>query len=248
MSTKAQIRVFETQEALSQAAAGFIAEVAAGAVRRRGRVLLALSGGGTPEPVFRLLADQPYRRRDAWASAHFFWGDERCVPPTDPGSNYGQARRLLLDPLGVPDEQIHRIKGELAPEEAAADYRRRLTEFSGEGSVWPVLDLALMGLGSDGHTASLFPGPPLPGEDRLAAVAATAEYDGRPARRVSLTPPVFNSARNVLFLVAGSGKAQAVAAALAADADPVKWPAARIQPSPGRLYYFLDQPAAALIG
>ncbi len=104
-----------------------------------------------------------------------------------------------------------------------------------------------MGLGSDGHTASLFPGPPTPGEDRLSAIAVTANYDGRPAQRVSLTPPVFNSARNVLFLVAGAAKARAVAAVLDREADPLQWPAARIRPADGRLHYFLDRAAAAAI-
>ena len=247
MSTSARFRIFDEPAALSRAAALFVVDLAREAVGQRGRFLIALSGGGTPEPVYRLLASQPYRTRTEWRTSHFFWGDERCVPPGEPGSNYGQARRLLLDPLAAPAENIHRIKGELAPEEAAADYRRRLAEFAGEGRDWPILDLALMGMGSDGHTASLFPGPPAPGEDRSAAVAITADYEDRPAQRVSLTPPVFNSARNVLFLVTGKAKARAVAAVLAPEVDPVTWPAARIQPGPGRLHYFLDREAAAAI-
>jgi 6-phosphogluconolactonase len=243
----AQIRVFDTPQALGWAAVDFIVELAAEAVGRRGRFLLALSGGGTPKPVYRLMASQVNRPRIDWSVGRFFWGDERCVPPTAPESNYGQAKRLLLDPLSVPAENIQRIKGELAPEDAAADYRRRLADVSNGLLDWPVLDLALMGLGSDGHTASLFPGPPAPGEEHLAAIAVTADYGGRPSQRVSLTPPVFNSARNVLFLVTGAEKAQAVAAVLAPSADVAQWPAARIQPGIGRLHYFLDQAAAAAI-
>ena len=247
MSTNECVRVFQSQAALTEEAAAFIVEAGKKALNDRGRFLLALSGGGTPEPVYRLLAGEAYRGRLEWAAVFFFWGDERCVPPADAGSNYGQARALILDPLAISTGQIVRIKGELAPEEAAADYRQRLGAFAGEGSSWPRLDLALMGLGSDGHTASLFPGPPTAGEDRLAAIAVTANYEGRPARRVSLTPPVFNSARNVLFLVSGPAKAEAVAAVLRPDADPIRWPAARIQPAPGESTWFLDRPAARLL-
>lgn len=247
MSNMAQIRTFAKREAMSQAAARFIVKVATEALRRRNRFLLALSGGGTPKPIYQQLAGQAFRVQVDWAAVHFFWGDERCVAPTRPGSNYGQAKLLLLDPLAVPADNIHRVKGELAPEEAAADYRRRLAEFAGGGLAWPTFDLALMGLGSDGHTASLFPGHPAPGEDHLAAIAVTADYEDRPAQRVSLTPPVFNSARNVLFLAAGAAKANAVAAVLAPNADLEEWPAARIRPGAGRLYYFLDQAAAAAI-
>jgi 6-phosphogluconolactonase len=247
MSTIARVRVFKERQALSQSAAQFIVETGAEAVRQRGRFLLVLSGGGTPEPVYRLLASEQYRAQLDWTASHFFWGDERCVAPTGPGSNYGQAARLMLDALPIPAGNLHRIKGELEPEEAAADYSRRLADFAGEGLAWPAFDLALMGMGSDGHTASLFPGPPAPDEDRLAAIAVTADYEDRPAQRVSLTPPVFNSARSVLFLVTGAAKAQAVAAVLAPEADPVKWPAARIQPGAGRLHFFLDQAAATAI-
>lgn len=244
MISDPRLTVFEDRDLLTRAAADLIVDVASAAVSERGRFTLALSGGGTPEPVYRMLASEPYRSKVDWSAGHFFWGDERCVPPTDPESNFGQAKRLLLDNLETPAAQIHRIKGELTADEAAADYRRLLADFAGEGSAWPALDLALMGLGADGHTASLFPGPPAAGEDRLAAIATTADYEGRPAQRVSLTPPVFNSARHVLFLVAGAQKAEAAAALLDPDADPVRWPATRLKPVAGRLHYYLDEAAA----
>jgi 6-phosphogluconolactonase len=239
------VQVFGDQQAMSEAAAKTIAAAAAEAISQRDRFLIALSGGGTPEPVYRLLATQAHLDRLGWPKWHVFWGDERCVPPDDPGSNYGQARRLLLSHIPVPAEHIFRIQGELGPDEAADEYRMLLARLAYSGLEWPKLDLALMGLGADGHTASLFPGPAAPGENQLAAIGVSADYDGRPANRVTLTPPVFNSARTVLFLVTGSSKAEAVAAVLQAHADRKRWPAARIKPESGREIWFLDEAAAA---
>ncbi len=239
------IRIFDNRDVLAEAAAGLIVEISIEALNQSGRFLIALSGGSTPEPLYRLLANEPYQDSLAWAQTVFFWGDERCVPPDDPGSNYGQARRLLLSHVPVRSDQIHRIRGELGPDDAAADYRDLLSELSEDGLKWPRFDLVLMGMGADGHIASLFPGRPTPIEDRLAAIAVSADYDGRPAERVSLTPPVFNSARNIVFLVSGQGKAGAVATVLHGQADPVRFPAARIRPESGRLIWMLDRPAAS---
>ena len=157
MLTYPNIRIYDDHGALAEAAAGLIVETAGEAIRSRGRFLLALSGGGTPENVYRLLAGKEYWMQLDWPAVHLFWGDERCVPPDDPGSNYRQAKQLLIDHVPIPAAQVHRIKGELPPEKAAAEYRARLAQFAGDGRGWPVLDLALMGLGADGHTASLFP-------------------------------------------------------------------------------------------
>ena len=247
MSSKPEIRVFDDLAELNQAAAELIVEAAAEAIGERGRFLIALSGGGTPEPVFRLLAGHSYSRRLQWSTVQVFWGDERCVPPDDPGSNYGQARRLLLDHIPIAAGRIFRIRGELGPERAAVEYRSLLGRMADKGLAWPRLDLALMGLGADGHTASLFPGPAAPGEEKLAAIGVSAEYDGRPAQRVTLTPPVFSSAQNVLFLARGESKAEAVAAVLQEPADPERWPAARIKPVVGRIYWLLDEAAATLL-
>lgn len=239
------IRIFDNQDVLTQAAAGLILEIGIEALNQSGRFLITLSGGSTPEPVYRLLANEPYQDGLAWAQSVFFWGDERCVPPDDPGSNYGQARRQLLSHVPVRSDQIHRIRGELGPDEAAADYRDLLADFSEDGLKWPRFDLVLMGMGADGHIASLFPGRSTSIEDRMAAIAVNADYDGRPAERVTLTPPVFNSARNIVFLVSGQGKAGAVATVLHGQADPVRFPAARIRPESGRLVWMLDRHAAS---
>lgn len=212
------------------------------AVAQRGRFLVALSGGSTPRALFTLLARPPYATQLPWARTEIYWGDERLVPPDDPQSNYGQARRLLLDHVPVPPEQVYRMRGELPAAEAAAAYTAVLREKAAHGRAWPRLDLALMGLGADGHTASLFPGAP-PAQDPVIAV--TADYQGRPAARVTLTPLVFNDARLLLFLVAGADKAAAVSAVLQGPRDPINLPAQRLDNAPGETIWLLDEDAAA---
>ena len=177
----------------------------------------------------------------------FFWGDERCVPPDHPQSNYGQARRALLDQVPAPAENIHRVRGEWEPSAAAEDYVRQLRESANPGEAWPRFDWVFLGLGADGHTASLFPGSPLPTASDAPALAVTADYEGRPAQRVTLTPQVLNAARVVAFLVTGRNKADAVAATLTGPRDPRRWPAQRINPGVGELLWWLDQAAAAAL-
>jgi 6-phosphogluconolactonase len=176
---------------------------------------------------------------------HFFWCDERCVPPDDPESNFGQARQALFRPLNLPIENLHRIAGELEPEQAALVYTETLRQFKAPGLSWPVFDLVLLGLGADGHTASLFPGTSLPEQPPVLAV--TADYQGRPARRVTLTPVVFNTARQVLFLVSGADKADAVGRTLLGPANLLHYPAQRVQPIQGTLQWLVDAAAAQKI-
>lgn len=243
--TSRDVRVCADREAMSRAAAGLFADVALQAVRERGRFSAALSGGGTPQRTFALLAGPTYREALPWPSIHFFWGDERAVPPEHRASNYAQARRALLGEVGAPPGNVHRMRGELGPLAAAEDYAARLREFAGEGRAWPRFDLALMGLGTDGHTASLFPGPISEDETRLPVVAASAQYEDRPTERVSLTPLVFNDARLVVFLAAGSAKAETLAAVLNGPYMPERWPAQRIRPTDGELIWLVDQAAAS---
>ena len=242
MITKLQI--FPDLAALSQAAAEMFVQIGQAAIDQRGRFLVALSGGSTPLALFRLLAQQP-SRHFAWDKLYVFWGDERCVAATDPNSNYAQAYSAWLAQAAVPARNIHRIQGELEPAQAAAEYAAQLQHFAEDGRAWPHLDWALMGLGSDGHTASLFPGSPIdaPG----AVIAVTAQYQDRPARRVSLTPQVFNDARNLIFLAAGAEKSAAVATTLTGPRDLLNFPAQRIQPSHGVVWWLVDQAAAALL-
>ena len=239
---KADVRIFKDGDALSLSAVGLFAEATDEAVRVRGRFLVALSGGGTPTGTYRLLADEPYRNRVDWAKTFVFWGDERCVPPDDEGSNYYQAYRMLLEHVPIPEGNVKRIKGELEPAEASDDYAQTLKRFAASGLDWPRFDLVLLGMGADGHTASLFPGSQV--ESSSPTLAVTGHYQGRPAQRVTLTPPVFNSARKILFLVMGEDKSVALSHVLSDIYEPVKYPAQRIQPIDGQLIWFVDEAAA----
>jgi 6-phosphogluconolactonase len=239
-----ELKVYENSNDLSQAAARIFAVVAAESVARRGRFVVALSGGGTPKGLYRLLSGPPYRTSIPWRHTHIFWGDERLVPPDDPGSNYGQVAGILLDRISIPATNAHRLKGESNPDEAVSCYKEELRLVASGDRAWPRFDLALMGLGGDGHTASLFPGPVSAVEQTEPVVAVTADYNGRPANRISLTPLVFNDARQVLFLVAGASKAEVLAAVVNGPYRPELWPAQRIQPHTGKVTWLIDEAAA----
>jgi 6-phosphogluconolactonase len=248
-----KVETFPSPEAIAHYAFNQIMITAETALEQRGAFSLVLSGGGTPEPLFRLFANPPLddalsQQAIPWRHTHLFWGDERCVPPDQPGSSYGQAKNLFIDQVPIPPQNIHRAKGELSPQEAAQEYRNQLAKFSGflsQSDLIPRFDLVLLGLGSDGHTASLFPNKVPPEAASETVIAVTADYDGRPAHRITMTPPVFNNARNILFLVTGANKAQAVNTLLNGPSQPDQYPAQRIQPTNGRTTILLDQPAAA---
>jgi len=238
------IKIFPDAESLSHAAAALFTEYLTLAVRQNEAAYAVLSGGSTPLLLFEKLAQLPYRTAIPWDGVHFFWADERCVLPEDAQSNYGQAKRTLLDSAGVPTGNIHRMCGECEPEIAAADYAEQLSKFGQAGRAWPMFGLALLGLGEDGHTASLFPGPASSSE-RLQPVAAVyADYQNRPARRVTMTPLVLNDAKTVIFLVSGLAKAEIAARILEGPLDPDLLPAQRIQPNHGSVIWLLDRAAA----
>lgn len=238
-----ELRIFKEYEALSNAAAETFARAGANAVETRDRFLVALSGGGTPAGLYRLLASEPYRDQIDWAKTFFFWGDERCVPPDDEGSNYHQANELFLSHVPIPGENILRVKGELIPYEAASDYANILKEFAPPDSDWPRFDLILLGMGEDGHTASLFPGSEV--DPASPTLAVTADYQGRPANRVTLTPRVINSAREVMFLATGEKKAVTLSRVLNDISMESQYPAQRIHPKDGRLIWLVDEGAAS---
>jgi 6-phosphogluconolactonase len=240
MENNAIVQVFPTPEDLSQFAAGFFQHSALEAVAWRGKHLTALSGGGTPLAIYRRLANATL----PWDKMHFFWGDERCVPPENAESCYQQAYAAWLAHVPVPPVNLHRAKGELDPALAAEDYARQLQALAEPGHGWPRFDLVLLGLGADGHTASLFPGS---AETRLPVSAVTANYQGRPAQRVTLTPTIFNAARQVVFLVTGQEKAQALAATLTGPRESLKFPAQRIHPLNGQVWWLVDESAASLL-
>jgi len=239
----AELVIVPDSEALAHTAAQRFADLARAAAESRGRFSVALSGGSTPHALYRLLAKEPYRSQIPWEQVHLFWADERCVPPDDPGSNYWLANETLIAHVPIPPENVHRVAGELEPKAAAQAYERELRHFF--CGLPPRLDLALLGLGSDGHTASLFPDSEVLEETEQLAVATTAFYDGRPAERVTLTLPALNAARQILFLVSGIEKAGIVQTVLANVQG--RLPAGRIRPVAGQLTWLVDAAAAARV-
>jgi len=239
---KPEIRIFRNVEKLSRAAAEVFIERAAQSTAERDRFLVALNGGSTPNRLFQLLATN-FRDKVEWSKVHVFWGDERCVPPDDPGSSYGQAQGLLLSHVSIPESNVHRIKGELGPEAAAKEYALTLQQFAASPLEWPRFDLVYLGMGEDGHTASLFPGSPI--DVSTPTMPVTAQYQDRPANRVTLTPVVLNSAHNVVFMATGEKKALTLAQVLSDRYNPELYPAQRIEPKAGRLVWLMDSEAAS---
>jgi 6-phosphogluconolactonase len=247
MTSQPSIQIFADLAGLSQAAAQLFAGAAHAAVAERGIFIGCLSGGSTPQGLFRLLAQAPYTPGLPWERMVFFWGDERLVPPDDPQSNYGQTFSVLFSRVPVPPANLCRTKGELPAAQAAADTAAQLGAQARPGEPWPRFDLALLGLGADGHTASLFPGSDPAAGAGQAALAVTGDYQGRPAQRVTLTPAVFNASRQVVFLAAGADKAAALAATLQGPPDPRRWPAQRIAPADGQVTWLVDAAAAEML-
>ena len=240
----AQVRVAPDEPGLARMAADEVLARAQAAARERGRFAWALSGGATPRRLYALLADplQPWRERMPWALTHVFFGDERCVPCDHPDSNYRMAREALLSRVPIPAEQVHRIRTEAGAADAvAAEYEAELRAFFGlaQGRL-PSFDLVLLGLGADGHTASLFPGSPSLQERRRWVVAPWVER--LQAQRFTLTLPALDAALAVAFLVAGAEKAERVAEAQQPRGES---PAARVRPVSGALLWLLDEAAAA---
>lgn len=231
----AEVVIVPDLTALADEAAARIERVAL-EVPSGARATIALAGGSTPRAAYQQLAG----RCPPWGRVEFFFGDERCVPPDAEGSNYGMAREALLDRLPLRPDQVHRVPGELPPQEAAdraaADLRASVA-----GDPWPVLDLVLLGMGADGHTASLFPGSSEVEETTRLAVPVHRPEMPQPWR-VSLTLPVLNAARRILVVVGSADKAPMVRRALAGDAS---IPAGRLAPEAGTLTWLLTEEAAA---
>ncbi len=226
---------------VASAAAERIVAWARQAIDTRGRFTVALAGGSTPQATYQRLAGEPHRDAVDWSRVHVFWGDERCVPPADPNSNYGMAYESLLSKVPIPSENVHRMRGELDPQIAAQAYAGELRRFF--GSAWPRFDLVLLGMGADGHTASLFPGSPALDETQRAVVAVTADYQDRPSCRVTLSLPAINAARAVVFIVTGESKARRVQQVL--EDRQKHLPAQHVQPVEGELCWLLDAAAAS---
>lgn len=232
------LRICEDAADLAQAGANFLCRLAAG---RAGRTIVALSGGNTPKPLYALLAREPIETRMPWDRVHFVLGDERFVPPSDPASNYGMARAAFLDHVPVPPENVHPVPTQgVTLDEAAERYEATLKDLYGAEVLEPgrpLLDLTLLGLGEDGHTASLLPGEPvLQVRDRWVAPVPK----GRTEERVTLTYPALDASKIVAFLVSGEGKRDVLDKILSGDAD---FPAAHIR-AEGEVIWFADRAAA----
>lgn len=234
------IRVWDGPEELARGAAELIAATIRQAVAERGRCALLLAGGDTPRRTYELLAGPPYRDTVPWGGLHLFWGDERCVSADDPRSNLAMARLALLDQVPLSPAQVHPVAGQLPPAAAAAAYEDEMRAFFAGGP--PRFDLALLGIGSDGHTASLFPGQDAVAERRCWTAVAAGPADG--LARVTVTLPVLNGAARVLFLAAGAGKAAVLPWVLAPHGDDEPLPAALVRPESGETVWYLDRDAA----
>ena len=235
------VRIFPDIEALSRAAAEEFRALADTAVSERGRFTVALSGGRTPKELYTILGTKPYVNLIDWDSVHVFWADERCVPPEHSESNFRLAQELLISRVPIPGENVHRIRGEAGAENAAAAYEQDLKAYFGEDG-YPVMDLVILGVGEDGHTASLFPGSfQVMENNRLAAPV----FPGIQKKdRVTLTLPVLNHAQQVLFLVAGSSK-QTIIRSILQEGNPDSLPAGLVHPVAGSCTWFLDEDAAS---
>jgi 6-phosphogluconolactonase len=248
-TVRSDVEIHPDTAQLAVAAAERFIAAATAAIRATGRFSVALSGGSTPGPLFATLAATAYSTRVPWPDVHVFWGDERCVPPDDIESNYGMARELLLGRVPVPASNVHRIRGEDDPPAAAARYESDLRDTFGTPCGPPLstpgkrFDLLLLGLGANGHTASLFP--------HLQAVRertkwVMAERMGVQNQwRITLTPPILNQAAEILFLVSGREKAAALRRVLCDARDTDELPAQSIAPEAGRVRWLVDVAAAA---
>ena len=244
MISSSRIIIKNNPDHLAQEAADIFAMTAKDCVSRNGHFALALSGGSTPRRLYSLLAEEPYRSEVPWDKTSIFWVDERCVPADDPSSNYGTARKDLLDRIPMGKAQLHPMQGELEPESGAIRYQEELIEFFQlEHGVFPIFDLICLGIGKDGHTGSLFPGRKVLNEGEKLTVAVRG---GEPdVSRLTMTFPVLNMARQIVFLVSGKEKAAILKTVFESSQNPL--PAQRIRPVNGMLTWLMDREAASLI-
>ncbi|HUA07728.1 MAG TPA: 6-phosphogluconolactonase [Candidatus Acidoferrales bacterium] len=231
--------VYDTPADVAKALADLFIAYAKAAIEGRGRFTVALAGGTTPKATYTLLARAPYCDAIDWNAVEIFFGDERCVPPDHDQSNYKMAYEAFIGPLYIPSENVHRMRGEDDPQHAAAEYRAELFDSLGEA---PKLDLVMLGMGPDGHTASLFPGedPRTEDQQKVRAVYSNSQSQWR----ITLTPLVLNAALAVVFAVEGAAKTATLAAVREGRYDPVKYPSQIIAPADGELIWLVDKAAA----
>ena len=242
MANAGELQVYPDAAAVARALAELIVDVGATAQADRGRFSLALAGGNTPRAAYELLAQEPLRSAMSWSDVFVYFGDERCVPPGDEQSNYRMACETFLDAVGIPKTNVQRIQGEIDPAKAAEAYAAELRTDLGEP---PRFDLVLLGMGADGHTASLFPGAdPTTDDDALVRGVYS---ESQMMWRVTITPSVINAARVVAFAVEGVQKAATLAAVREGPYDPTHLPAQIVRPVAGRLVWLVDDLAAGML-
>ena len=240
-TNKNKLRVFSSVDLLNIAAAELLVQIAAESVKARGRFLLCLSGGNTPKSLYALLSVNPYPDLIPWENTFVFWGDERCVPADDERNNAHEAAEVLLKKIKLPAAHIFPIPVNLPPANAANRYEQTLRDFFGQNS--PCFDLILLGLGENGHTASLFPGTAVLRE-KLHWVQEVFDKEQQ-MNRITMTAPLINQAHHILFLVSGAEKSGILATVLTAPLQPDKFPAQLINPGHGILSWYADSHAAS---
>jgi 6-phosphogluconolactonase len=237
-----QIAIYPDTNTLSQQAAQYIVRIANESIVTRGRFSIALSGGSTPKVLYGLLAAEPYRAQLDWSLIEIFWSDERCVPPDSSDSNYAMANEVLLSKIPIQPNQVHRMPADQPDRDAASQaYTLEMQRIFGTNGI-PTFDLLQLGMGPEGHTASLFPHQQSLHEQHRLVMPVTVPKP--PPPRLTFTPPLLNAARHVLFLVTGAEKADAVQAVLEGEHQPEEYPAQLIRPTNGEVTWMLDTSAA----
>ncbi len=234
------IHIFENPKLQAIALADNFRDMIIEKTRIQSEINIAVSGGNTPEIFFNILTQS--HSRLPWENIHIFWVDERCVPAEDPESNYGMTRKSLLDKIDIPKKNIHRILGEEDPDTEAKRYSKEIKLKVFSDNTWPVFDWILLGLGEDGHTASLFPGSAV--LENTKSISAVAFHPQTGQRRITLTLPVLNHAKRIIYLVSGQSKAQRIYHILKSENNHPNIPAARVKPVNGIIEWFLDKDAA----
>ena len=244
MTENQKIIVKENAAILAQKATTLFNQTAKESIDRQGRFVVAISGGATPRRMYRMLAEEPYGSAIPWDKTYIFWVDERCVPENDPASNYGSAKKDFLNRVSVPEAQVYPMPGELPPKQGAQTYQKALIDFFHlEDGRFPIFDLIFLGMGTDGHTASLFPGHRTVDEKERMVVAVKG---GDPdVNRLTLTLPVLNRARHIVFLISGKEKAATLKTVF--EDDQTRLPVQKIHALDKELTWLLDREAASLL-
>jgi 6-phosphogluconolactonase len=237
-----KIQIYPDLETISRKAADIFLQISGKYIEDKGRLAVALSGGSTPKRFYELLGSEPYSKRIDWRHIHFFWADERCVPPEHQDSNYRLAFDAFLSKIPLPEENIHRIKGEEEPQKEAGEYEQDIQRFFGDSHL-PVFDLIILGIGEDGHIASLFPGSQSMSEEKHLADFVDNREKKYP--RITLTLPVLTNAENVLVLVSGKSKAVIVKKVISEKDESL--PASLLTKGKGNLLFLLDKDASQLL-